>query len=127
MNSFSKRAAQSALLAAAFATATVACAQSPTPPQTGPAAEASPMFQRHHAMAGIMKDMLQEMSGMQEDMTKGDLSPEMAIKMKRMSQMMRRMSGWADRPTMKEPEMRRLAEEMCKQMQEMAKSRSMGH
>ncbi|MEO8315247.1 MAG: hypothetical protein ABI645_10670 [Pseudomonadota bacterium] len=124
MNSFSKRAA---MLAAALATATVAWAQSPTPPQTGLAAEASPMFQRHHAMAGIMKDMQQEMSRMQEDMSRGDVSPEMAAKMKRMSQVMLRMSGWADRPTMKEPEMRRLAEEMHKQMQEMSKSPSMKH
>lgn len=39
--------------------------------------------------------------------------------------MMRRMSGWADRPTMKEPEMRRQFEEMRRQMDEMSKSPSM--
>ncbi len=99
-------------------------------PRTGPASEASPMFQRHEAMAGIMKDMVEMMSRMQEEMARADVSPEarkhMAKDMKRMSEMMSRMSGAADRPTMKEPEMRRQFEEMRRQMDEMSKPNSMG-
>jgi hypothetical protein len=100
-------------------------------PQSGPASEASPMFQRHHAMAGIMKDMIDEMSRMQAQMDKGDLIPEtrkqMASKMTRMSDMMRRMSGLTDRPTMNEPEARKQYEEMRKQMDDMMKSAPMGN
>jgi type IV secretory pathway VirB10-like protein len=115
-----------ALLSAVLAAAPFAYSQtSPPAPQTGPASEASPMFQRHHAMAGIMKDMVVAMSQMQEEMSRGEPSPEarkqMATKMKRMSQMMRRMSGLADRPTMKEPEMRRQFEQMQRQMDAMSK------
>lgn len=53
---------------------------------------------------------------MHEEMGKDEMTPEvrkqMATTMKRMSEMMRRISGWADRPTMKEPEMRRQMDEM---------------
>ena len=119
-----------ALLSAALAVAPLVHSQTgPQVLQTGPASEASPMFQRHHAMAGIMKNMVQEMGRMQEELEKGEPVPEMraqmATKMKRMSEMMRRMSGWADRPTMKEPEMRKQYEEMRRQMDEMSKSHSM--
>ena len=129
MNDIARRLAGAAILAATIAASPASFAQAlagEAAPRTGPASEASPMFQRHHAMAGIMKDMVQEMSRMQEEMGKGELTPEvrkqMAAKMKRMSEMMRRMSGWADRPTMKEPEMRREFEEMRRQMDGMAKS-----
>ena len=120
------------ILTAALLDPAATFAQTPprqaTAPATGPASEASPMFQRHHAMAGIMKDMVQEMNRMQADMANADkLSPEarkhMAANMKRMSSMMRRMSGWADRPTMKEPEMRKQYEEMRKQMDGMSRAR----
>ena len=117
------------ILAFALAASTASYAQAPpggATPRTGPASEASPMFQRHHAMAGIMKDMVKEMVSMQEEMDKAEWTPEMrrqmAVKMKRMSGMMRRMSGWADRPTMKEPEMKRQYEEMRRHMDEMSKS-----
>lgn len=117
------------LLAAAMLSvypAAIAQAPSAAPaPRTGPASEASPMFQRHHAMAGIMKDMVREMTRMQDEMARGDPGPEasrrMAGKMARMSEMMRLMSGAADRPTMKEPEMRRQFDEMRRQMDEMSK------
>ena len=84
------------------------------------------MFQRHHAMAGIMKDMVAEMMRMQKDMAGSEMPPEtrkaMAANMKRMSEMMRRMSGWADRPTMKEPEMHKQFQEMQRQMDEMSRA-----
>jgi hypothetical protein len=120
--------ALSAVLVVAAAALTAHAQSVPVPPeqQTGPASEASPMFQRHHAMAGIMKEMVQEMSRMQDELSKGEMSAQarsrMARDMKRMSGMMQRMSGWADRPTMKEPEMRRQYEQMRRQMDEMRKS-----
>lgn len=120
------------LLALALVTSPTALAQAPagaSPPRTGPASEASPIFQRHHAMAGIMKDMVQEMSRMHEEVG-SEMTPEdrkrMAVKMKQMSDMMRRMSGWADGPVMREPEMRRQFDAMRRQMDEMPKSHSMG-
>ena len=76
-------------------------------------------------MAGIMKDMVQEMNRMAEEMGSNENTPlmrrQMAANMKRMSEMMRRMSGWADGPVMREPEMRRQFEEMRRQMDDMAK------
>lgn len=126
------RLASATLLAAALAFSPASFAQASaaeTTPRTGPASEASPTFQRHHAMAGIMKDMVREMSRMQEAMGRGDLTPQMrklmATNMKGMAEMMRRMSGSIDRPTMKEPAMRRQLEEMRRQMDEMSRSHSM--
>lgn len=127
------RLAGATLLVAALATSSALWAQAPAVPsasRTGPASEASPMFQRHHAMAGIMKDMVQEMSRMQEDVGKGEMTRDerkrMSVKMKKMSDMMRRMSGWADAPIMREPEMRRQFDAMRRHMDEMPKSHSMG-
>jgi hypothetical protein len=132
MKDITARLAGAMILAAALASLPASFAQAPAgeaAPRTGPASEVSPMFQRHHAMAGIMKDMVQEMSRMQEEVGKGDLSPpmrkQMATNMKKMSQMMRRMSGAVDRPTMKEAEMRRLSEDMHRQMDQMSQSHSM--
>ena len=123
--------AGASILAAVLAASPASFAQAPSAesaPRTGPASEASPMFQRHHAMAGIMKDMVEEMSRMQEEMGGAGMTPamrgQMATNMKRMSEMMRRMSGWADRPTMKEPEARRQFEEMRRQMDEMSRPHS---
>jgi len=128
MNGLAANLAGATVLAAVLVSSPTSLAQAPAPP-TALGSEASPMFQRHHAMAGIMKDMVQEMSRMQEEMGNGETTPEgrraMATKMKRMSEMMRRMSGWADRPTMKEPEMRRQFEEMRRQMDGMSRSHSM--
>ena len=94
-------------------------------PRTGPASEASPLFQRHHAMAGIMQDMEKEMARMQEEMAAGPPTPEaqhdMAVKMKRMARLMQRMSGLADRPTMETREMQRQYERMRREMDEMKK------
>jgi len=119
------------LAVAALVSSTAGFAQAPLTapaPKTGPASEASPMFQRHHAMAGIMRDMAREMGRMQDDMAMADLKPEkreqMASKLKRMSEMMRLMSGAVDRPTMKEPEMRRRFDEMRRQLDEMSRSHS---
>ena len=99
-------------------------------PRTGPASEASPMFRRYQAMAAIMKDMVEMMSRMHEEMTQADASPEarkhMAKDMKRMSEMMSRMSGAADRPTMGEPEMRRQFDEMRAEMARMKQSHDAG-
>lgn len=116
-----------AMLATALLVTPLALSQTgPQVAPTGPASEASPMFQRHHAMAGIMKDMVAEMVRMQEEMGKSEMAPEtrkaMATNMRRMSDMMRRMSGWADRPTMKEPEMRKAYQEMRRQMEEMSRA-----
>lgn len=126
MKDIATRLAGAAILAATLAASPPSFAQAPAreaAPRTGPASEASPMFQRHHAMAGIMKDMVTEMSRMQEEMGKGEPAPaarkQMAVKMKRMSEMMRRMSGWADRPTMKEAEMQGQLQEMRRQMMAM--------
>ena len=134
MNDIASRLAGATMFAVALAASPAVLAQAPVTEatqRTGPASEASPMFQRHHAMAGIMQDMIQEMSRMQVDMGKSEMTPEarkrMAARMKRMSEMMRRMSGWADRPNMKEPEMRRQFEGMRKQMDQMSKSNSMGN
>lgn len=134
MTSPSSRLAGATILATALLAWPAAFAQAPqseAAPRTGPASEASPLFRRHHAMAGIMKEMMQEMGRMQEEMERGEPTPEMrkqmAADMKRMSEMMRRMSGLADRPTMKEPEARRQYEEMQKQMDEMSKSHSMSN
>lgn len=126
MNDIARCLAGAAILAAILAASLPSFAQAQAgeaAPRTGPASEASPMFQRHHAMAGIMKDMVVEMSRMQEEMGKGEPTPaarkQMAAKMKRMSETMRRMSGWADRPTMKEAEMQRQLQEMRRQMMAM--------
>ena len=133
MSDLSARLAGATILAAALVVSPATFAQAPgeAAPQTGPASEASPLFRRHHAMAGIMKEMMQEMGRMQEEMERGEPTPEMrkqmAAEMKRMSEMMRRMSGLADRPTMKEPEARRQFEQMQKQMDEMSKSHSMSN
>ena len=132
MNDITTRLSGATILAAALVASPVSFAQAPAGeavPWTGPASEASPLFQRHHAMPGIMKDMGVEMGRMQEELSKGELSPEarkqMAAKMKRMSEMMQRMSGLQDRPTMKEPEMERQFEQMSREMDEMSKSHPM--
>ena len=79
MNDIGSRLAGATILAAALVVSPTSIAQAPASqaaPRTGPASEASPMFQRHHAMAGIMKDMVQEMNRMHADMGKGEMTPE---------------------------------------------------
>lgn len=131
MNALATRSLGFTLLSAFLAAAPLSYGQSaPAVPQTGPASEASPMFQRHHAMAGIMKEMVVQMDLMRSEMGQGHPTAEsrkrMAADMERMSSMMRRMSGWADRPAMSEPEMRRQFDEMQREMAEMSASRTMG-
>ena len=81
------------------------------------------MSQRHQAMAGIMKDLVVEMTRMQEQMGAGEPTPEMrkqmALNMRRMSEMMQRMSGLTEYANMSKPEFHRQLEEMRRQMDEM--------
>ena len=104
-------------------------AQTAKPGTAERADQASPLMQRNQAMGALMQDMTREMATMQEQMGKGDISPEMrkemSQKMKRMSGLMSRMSGLIDRPTMKDAEANRQLEQMRKQMGEMSKGSSM--
>jgi len=99
------------------------------PQQSGPGAQASPELRRHHAMRGVMADTAQEIAAMQEQMAKDTMTPEsqreMAARMKRLSEVMRRMSGLMDRPTMKEPEMAKQLDQMRKQMEALKKGHAM--
>ena len=116
-----------AVVALAVSVPLVAIAQQAEAPRTGPASEASPLFRRHHAMGGIMKQMVDEMQRMQGDMANLDKLPpesrkQMAQDMKRMAAMMNRMSGLADRPTMSEPEAKKQLDEMRRDMDAMSRS-----
>jgi hypothetical protein len=99
------------------------------PQQSSAGAQASPELRRHHAMRGVMDDVAQEIAGMREQMAKDSMTPEsqreMGTRMKRLSEVMRRMSGLMDRPTMKEPEMAKQLDEMRKQMEALKKGHSM--
>ena len=90
---------------------------------TGPAYEVSPEVRRFREMAGLMRDMSQQMNRMQESMANGEMSPESRTRMqqqlKAMSELMRRMSGLADRPSMSDPETKKQTESMRRQMKEM--------
>ena len=114
------------IVVALLSTAALAQHAGPVTP-TGPASEASPMFQRYHAMAGVMKQMTDEMARMQGDMANADkMTPEgrtrMAADMKRMAKMMRRMSGLADRPSMSDPQAKKEFDDMRREMDAMSKS-----
>jgi hypothetical protein len=99
------------------------------PQPSSPGAQASPELRRHHAMRGVMDDMAQEIAAMREQMAKETMTPEsqreMAAQMKRLSEVMRRMSGLMDRPTMKEPALAKQLDQMQKQMEELKKAHSM--
>ena len=93
---------------------------------TGPGYEKSQMLNRYQKIAEMMRDMSQEMTRMQEEMAKGDVTvamhKQMSQRLKQMSMIMRRMSGLYDRPGMKgkdDPEMNRQMEEIRKQMDAM--------
>jgi hypothetical protein len=92
-----------------------AMAQSPTGPYWG-----GNVTEHHKMQYQMMKDMAQEMTRMTEQMSKGELTPEqrkqMAGRMALMSTMMRRMSGLAARPAMREPEWQKQMGEMRKNM-----------
>lgn len=95
-----------------------AIAQSPPP-----AATQDGMSTHHQRIYKMMKDMTQEMTGMTEQMARGELSPDqrkqMAQRMEVMSGMMRRMSGFEAMPAMNDPEQQKQMDEMRKQMDEM--------
>jgi hypothetical protein len=92
----------------------------------GPGYEVTEEMRRYRGMAGVMRDMSQQMNRMQERMAQSDMSPEMRKRMKQqlkeMSDLMGRMAGLADRPSMSDPEMRKHTEEMRKQMDAMMRA-----
>jgi hypothetical protein len=98
--------------------ATTAMAQSPPSPTTQ-----GGMSMHHQMMYKMMGDMSQQMTGMANQMSKGELTPDqhkqMAQMMEKMSGMMHRMSGAEAMPAMNDPEQKKQMDEMRKQMDEM--------
>ena len=86
-------------------------------------AEASALYRRHHDMQALMQDMAQEMGRMRDrwgdNSATAETQKELARKMKGMAELMNRMSGLMDRPTMKDAEANRQLEQMRKQMNDM--------
>lgn len=89
---------------------------------------ASPIWQDtphqyHQRLSEIMKDMINLMGRMANDMSRGDLTPgqrqQIAQEMARMSTMMRRISGLVARPALKEADWQRQMDQMRKEMEEM--------
>lgn len=126
------RAVSITLLAAGLSLSPLLNAQTgkaPSAERAESGAEASPLMRRHHDMAALMQDMTREMGSMQGQMDKAEIAPEMrkemSRKMKGMADLMRKMSGLIDRPTMKDAEADRQLGEMRKQMNEMSKTPSM--
>ena len=101
-----------------------ASAQSSTAPTWQDASSA-----HHEQIYQMMKDMTQEMSRMTEQMSDAKLAPaqriQIARRMARMSIMMRRLSGLAARPALKEPEWQRRMSQMRQQMDEMTRDSRM--
>ena len=101
-----------------------AMAQSPPPAMTQDGVSV-----HHQRMFKMMKDMTLEMTGMTEQMSRTDTTPEqhkqMALRMESMSGMMRRMSGFEAMPAMSGPEQQKQMDEMRKQMDEMMGASSM--
>lgn len=93
---------------------------------TGPGYEVTAEMQRFREMAGLMRDMSQQMNRMQESMAKGAMSPErqkrMQQQLKEMSDMMTGMAGLADRPSMNDPETRKQTDEMRQRMGSMLRA-----
>jgi hypothetical protein len=93
---------------------------------TGPGYEVTAEMQRYREMASVMRDMSQQLDKMQGDMKKNEMSPDarnrMQQRLSEMSEMMRRMSGLADRPSMNDPENQKQIREMRKQMDTMMRS-----
>ena len=77
-------------------------------------------------MYQMMKDMTDQMGQMTEQMSRGELTPEqrkqMTDRMGLMSTMMRRMSGLAGRPAMKDTEWQKQMDQMRKQMDMMMRA-----
>jgi hypothetical protein len=101
-----------------------AMAQSSTGPYWG-----GDVTEHHRMQYQLMKDMAQEMNRMTEQMARGELTPEqrkqMAGRMSLMSTVMRRMSGIATRPAMREPEWQKQMGGMRKQMDGMTRDSTM--
>ena len=93
--------------------------------QNGP----GPDKTHHQRLYELMKDMSQEMSGMSEQMSHGDLTAaqgkQMSRKMKDMSFFMNRMSGLQARPAMADAESQKQTALMRKQMDEMMRAHAM--
>ena len=92
--------------------------------QTMPSAiQKSGMSDHHEQQFRLMKDMAQVMSGMENEMSRGDLTAlqkqQMIQRMQRMSTMMDRMAGLNNRPAMKSQEMQMQMVQMREQMDEM--------
>ncbi|MGB5080365.1 MAG: hypothetical protein WBO23_06450 [Burkholderiales bacterium] len=90
---------------------------------TGPGYEVTAEMQRYREMAGVMRDMSRQMNKMQESMATGEMLPErrkrMQQQLKEMSDVMSRMAGLADRPSMNDPDTRKQTGEMRKQVDDM--------
>lgn len=95
---------------------------------------ASPTWQdtphlHHQALSQIMKDMTNQMGQMTEQMSRDDLAPDqrqqMALRMGRMSMMMRHISGLVARPALKEADWEKQMNQMRKQMDEMMRDSRM--
>lgn len=88
-----------------------------------PGYEVTAEMQRYREMAGLMRDMSQQMDKIQQGMAQGEMSPQRQQRMRQqlseMSEIMYRMSGLADRPSMNDPEIRRQTEQMRRQMDNM--------
>ena len=100
--------------------------------QTGAGAgfEISATVQRYQKMAGIMREMSQQMTAMTEEMAKGGTTPEqnkqMALRMNQMSGVMKRMSGLVDRLlSMRDADAQKQMEQMRRQMDQMIKDPEM--
>ncbi len=83
----------------------------------------------HEALSQIMKDMTNLMGQMTEQMSRNDLTPDqrqqMALRMGRMSMMMRHISGLVARPALKEADWEKQMNQMRKQMDEMMRESRM--
>jgi hypothetical protein len=114
-----------AIVACVFMFAVPASAQGSTAPTWQDTANA-----HHQQIYQMMKDMTEEMSRMTEQMGDAKLGPaqrvQLARRMARMSVMMRRLSGLAARPALKEPEWQRRMGQMRRQMDEMTRDSRMG-
>ena len=90
---------------------------------TGPGYEVTAEMQRYREVAGLMRDMSQQMNKLQEAMGKSEMSPErrkrMQQQLKEMSGLMTGMAGLADRPAMNDPQVTKQTEVMRKQMDNM--------
>lgn len=90
---------------------------------------ADSLSQHHQLQYQMMKDMTEEMTGMTEQMSRGDLKPDetktMTERMSRMAKMMQFMSGLAARPAHTHAQLQKQMDQMRLQMNEMKKNSQM--